>query len=101
MLDIIVLFFLLKKIGAIAKEKGVGSVKWKILTVLFWFIFESIGVDMALAWYGFGEMKNVTQLTNIIIANPGIMLFAYFCAFGGYLFIRFLLERKPDQQQQQ
>ena len=100
MLDIIVLFFLLKKIGIIAKQKGVSSIKWKILVVLFWFLFEGFGIDIALAWNGFGEIKNVIQLTNIIITNPGIMLFAYFCAFGGYLLIRYFLERRPNQQEQ-
>jgi hypothetical protein len=100
MLDIIVLYFLLKKIGLLAKEKGVSSVKWKILAVLSWFVFEGIGVDFALAWSGLGEIKNVTQFSSIIINNPGIMLFAYFCAFGGYLLVRYILERKPNQQEQ-
>ena len=100
MLDIIVLFFLLKKIGIIAKEKGVSSIKWKILVVLFWFMFAGMGVDIALAWNGFGEIKNFKQLTYIIFANPGIMLFGYFCAFGGYLLIRYFLERRPNQQEQ-
>jgi hypothetical protein len=100
MLDIIILYFLLKKIGLLAKEKGVSSVKWKILTVLSWFVFEGIGVDFALAWAGLGEIKSVTQFSSIIISNPGVMLFAYFCAFGGYLLVRYLLERKPNQQEQ-
>jgi hypothetical protein len=100
MLDIIVLYFLLKKIGLLAKEKGVSSVKWKIFAALSWFVFEGIGVDFALAWAGLGEIKNVAQFSSIIINNPGVMLFAYFCAFGGYLLVRYILERKPNQQEQ-
>jgi hypothetical protein len=99
MLDIIVLYFLLKKIGMLAKEKGVSSVKWKIFAVLSWFVFEGIGVDFALAWAGLGEIKNVTQFSSIILTNPGIMLFAYFCAFGGYLLVRYILERKPNSKE--
>ncbi len=98
MIDIIILFFLLKRIGRLANEKGVSPTKWKIFAVLSWFIFEGIGVDFALAWSGFTEIKNINQATNVILNNPGIVLFGLFCGFGGYLLVRLILERKVSKE---
>ena len=88
MFDIIALFFLCRKMGRLAMQKGLKPGLWKFYTVLSWLAAETIGVIMAVAIYG----QNVLAKDNL----TGVMLLALGCAFGGYLYIKWILEKKPD-----
>ncbi|MBS1734546.1 MAG: hypothetical protein JST02_14720 [Bacteroidetes bacterium] len=83
MIELILLFLLTRSIGKLAERKGEHPGKWKILTVLSWIAFEIFGLMLGLSLLG---NKNLV----------GLMLFGLFCAFGGYLLIRFILEKKTD-----
>ncbi len=98
MIDIIILFFLCKKIGKTAKEKGLGRLKWKLLTILCWFMFEGIGFNFALGWLGYEHINSITEMISILELNPSVMFFSLFCAFGGYLLVRFILENKETKE---
>ncbi len=98
MIDVIILFFLCKKIGKTAKEKGLGPLKWKLLTILCWFLFEGIGLNFALGWLGYERINSITEMISIVGLNPSVIFFSLFCAFGGYLLVRFLLERKETKE---
>jgi hypothetical protein len=54
-----------------------------LYTVLAWIVAEMMGVMMGLMLFG---------QENII----GIMLLGLVSAFGGYLFIKSILDKKPD-----
>lgn len=97
MLDFIILFFVCRKIGKIAKEKGIGPIKWQLLTIFSWIVFEGIGFNIALGWLGYEKINSVVELMSILRYNPGVVLFSLFCAFGGYLLVRFFLERKQPK----
>jgi hypothetical protein len=97
MIDFIILFFICRKIGRIAKEKGLGPIKWQLLTVLSWIVFEGIGFNIALGWLGYEKINSITELISILSHNSGVVLFSLFCAFGGYLLVRFFLERKEPK----
>ncbi|MEZ5427351.1 MAG: hypothetical protein R2747_13860 [Pyrinomonadaceae bacterium] len=43
MLEILILFFLTRKIGDICEDKGRSAIGFKILTVALWFVGELIG----------------------------------------------------------
>lgn len=94
MFDIIILFFLCRKIKNIAIEKNLTPTRWIIYTILAWFVCEGIGFNIAMGWNGFSNIKSVGELTMIVIGHPDIILFSLFCAFGGYLIVRKILERK-------
>jgi hypothetical protein len=98
MIDIIILFFCLKKIGKLSIEKKVNPTRWKIITVCSWFICEGIGINMALGWLGQTEITTMAQATSLLIKNPEITLFGLFSGFGGYLLIKYLLERKTVKE---
>ena len=83
MLEIIALFFLARKIGELAYEKGQPTGKWKLFLVLAWIGFEILGAIIGIVLFG-GE--------NLI----GLGLFAIACAFGGYLLVRSILMKMPD-----
>ena len=85
MLEIIALIFLCKNIGARAERKGLRPGQWKFYTVIAWIICEFFGVILGVLLFGF----NKDDLF-------GLMLFAVACAFGGYLIVRAILDKKPD-----
>jgi hypothetical protein len=83
MLEIIALIFLCKKNGNLAIQKGLKPGLWKWYTVLAWIVAEMVGVILGMGFFGQGNI-------------PGLMLIGIASAFGGYLFIKYVLERKPD-----
>ncbi len=86
MLEIIALIFLCRRIGNKAIQKGLKPGQWKFLTVVTWIVFEMVGVFIAIILFGFDR-------SNLI----GLMAFSVACAFGGYLIIQAILDKKPDQ----
>lgn len=83
MLEIIALIFLCKKNGDLASRKGLKPGTWKLYTVLAWIVAEVVGVIIGMMIFG---------QENLI----GLMLLGLACAFGGYLLVRAILEKKPD-----
>lgn len=83
MIEIIALFFLCRLNGQIATEKGLPHKRWWLNTVLGWVVAEFTGVLIGVAMFGIGNLYAVL--------GTGL-----FFAFGGYLFIRNLLENKPE-----
>lgn len=83
MLEVIALYFLCKKNGMLASQKGLNPRTWKWYTVLAWILTEMIGVIMGITFYG---------ESNLV----GVMSLGIISAFGGYLIIKFILEKKPD-----
>ena len=71
--------------GRLAISKGLQPRYWKILTIVLWICFEMIGFFVGIILFGFNK--------NDIF---WLMVFVFFCGFGGYLIIRALLEKKPD-----
>lgn len=96
MIDLILLFFLCRRIGATAARKGLKPWLWNLYTVLAWFLFEFVGFNIALAWLGYTSVQTPEQLLRILAQHPSLFLFSLFCAFGGYLLVRYRLEHRPD-----
>lgn len=83
MLDLILLYFLAKHIGQLAVKKGLPPLKWKLILICVWLLFEMMGLFFGVAFFGAG---NLTGLLALGLAS----------AFGGYLVVRRVLENKPD-----
>lgn len=88
MIDIIALIFLCKKMGNLAAQKGLKSGTWKLYTVLAWFAAEIIGLVLAVAIFG----QDIIKTDNLM----SVMAMALVSAFGGYLYIKSVLDNKPD-----
>ena len=86
-MDLIVLYFLAKRIGKLAIQKGLKSSLWKFYTVLAWIAGEMVGISMAINMFGPFTLKTV---------DWRYALMSLFFAFGGFLAIQFILEKKPD-----
>ncbi len=84
MLEIIALIYITKGIGRLAIVKGLKAGTWKIYTVLSWFITEFIGIGVGLFLLNSRD-PIALQLLGLIFA------------VGGFLIVRSILQKKPDQ----
>ena len=87
MLDIIILVFIVVHIGNKARRKGQNVFKWRLLTVVAWLTAEFIGILIGVSILGFRKET---------FAN--LMLIALVSAFGGYLLIKYNLDKYPDRK---
>ncbi len=85
MLEILVLFFLTRNIGELALKKGLPPARWKVYTILAWIVFQIIGWLLGALLFGLDPSGFF-----------GLIMFAVAVAFGGYLFVRRVLESRPD-----
>lgn len=85
MIEIIALIFLVTQIGKKAKLKGLNVLKWRMLTVAAWIGAEFLGLMLGVALLGFNE----TTLVKL-------MLIGIVSAFGGYLLVKYNLDKYPD-----
>ncbi len=83
MLEIVALFFLCKHVGQVAQRKGLSPGRWKIATILGWFIAELTGFVIAIMLFG---------KENLV----GLFLIAIMSAIGGYLIVKAQLDKYPD-----
>ena len=82
MLEIIALIYLSRRIGSLAIQKGLKPLTWKLYTIAAWITCEIIGMLIAYALFG----QNIFSIMSIALT----------AAFGGYLLVRAILEKKPD-----
>lgn len=83
MIEIIVLIFLSRHIGKLAKQKGLRPSTWQIYLVAGWILAEIIGVMVGFMLVG---PKDLISLGLIGIAF----------AFSSYFLLRSMLEKYPD-----
>jgi len=113
---ILLLLFLGYRNGARAKLKGQNPVLWGVLTVVAYIVAYVIGfavvimvfcrdaVDLnALAAPGANidavQKQFQQQVIQAFQANTLRPLTVFMISLGGYLFIRYLLERKPNKKE--
>lgn len=83
MIEIIILIFLTKNIGALAASKGLPSRKWKIWLILGWIAGELLGAMIGVMIFGPDNLFSV-------------MLIAISGALGAYFIIKNHLTGLPD-----
>lgn len=83
MLEIILLIFLARRVGAKAVAKGEPKGRWQLYLVLAWIGFEITG-----AMIGYMISRNIVSAAVLGIA----------CAAGSYLLIKYKLDQLPDKQ---
>jgi hypothetical protein len=84
MLEIIALIYLCKKTGETAARKGLPPGRWKFYVVIAWFLAEILGFFLGGMLFGSGNLF-------------GLFLFALACAVGGYLVVKAILDKIPDE----
>lgn len=84
MIEIILLFFLCKRIGKLAQSRGLKATVWVIITILTWIGMEILGIGVALMFF---EKENILS-----VALVGLLF-----GFMGYHMIHNYLQKLPDQ----
>ena len=92
-MDLIVLIFLVLYIGRKAKEKGLNPGPWKLRLVLIWLLFEVAGFLIGAQLF---QVNINSILTGKMDDLSGLSLFSFACAFGGYLIIKYKLDKTPS-----
>ena len=99
-----------------AKQKGQKGLLWGVLTIVSYIIFQAVGlyivialfcrdvVDMSILAKASGNFDAVSkqfndQVTKALMDNPLREATVFLFGLGGYLFIRFLLDRKPNKKE--
>lgn len=113
MFQIVLLAYLAFRNGVRARQKGLNVVLWGGLTVLSFFFAFALGVGIVTANF-LGESFNlqrlstlqgtereeaVKQFQDLFFANPLHFLTVILFGIGGYLLIRFILEKKPNKKE--
>lgn len=83
MLEIIALIFIVRHIGTLAIQKGQSPGTWKMYTIICWIAFEILGIVFGMLVLNQSDML-------------ALMLLGLVFAFGGFLFVRYNLLKKPD-----
>ena len=84
MIEIIILIILTQNIGRKAESKGLKVGWWKFYTVAAWVAAEILGIILAGILFGI-DASNMFSIYSIAIVS----------AFGGYLFIKYQVEKVP------
>ncbi len=80
MLEIILLIILTRKIGKIAKEKGLTAWKWKTANIVSWFGFE---LSFMLISYGYTQNLSIAMISGIL---GGLL---------GYFIVKNKIDKEP------
>lgn len=83
MLEIIILYFLAKDIGKLARKKGLKPSTWQLYLVLGWIFAEMTGVVLGILFFG---------MNNLIT----VLLIAIGFALSSYYFLHSRLNKFPD-----
>ncbi|MEI9935348.1 MAG: hypothetical protein WDM71_10995 [Ferruginibacter sp.] len=101
---IILFIIFIRKTGTLAIQKGLKPWVWRLYMAIAWVIAGSIGSGFAINYLGIDiqPAKSLSATMNDMLNLPEkdlwiISSLSLFFAFGGYLLIRAILERKPDR----
>jgi hypothetical protein len=113
MFDLILIAFLSYRNGVKAKLKEQNAILWGFVTVLAYLVFMVVGLFIVILNFCkdtvnlnmFSSLDVKTreaaqqQLLQVFAANPLHMVTVELFGVGGYLLVRYILDKKPDKKQ--
>jgi hypothetical protein len=99
-LDLILSIFLAYLNGLRAKRKGQRPGRWALFTVLAFLLLEILGGAFVIGYFYKGSLTP-DAITTYLVGHPIHSVFMWFCGFGGYLFIRYRIDKLPVQGKDQ
>ena len=97
MLEIFLSIFLAYRNAQLAKRKGQNTVVWVIITLAAFFLTYLVAGAVYIAMLYNGPL-DPKSLTEYMASHPFIMITLMFFGIGGYLIVRYILERMKDVQ---
>lgn len=112
MFDLILIAFLSYRNGARAKGKDLNPVLWGIITlfayisamvlgflvVIYTFCRDTINMDRLSGLDMKARNAVAQQVAQVFLANPLHLITVELFGIGGYLLVRYILERKPGKK---
>jgi len=111
MFDLLIALLLGINNGSRARVKGQRPWLWIFITMIFMFVGEIIGMIIVLLFFNNGVVdfralsaaspsmdQIMQQLINLFYNNMSHAALILLCSFGGYLLVRYILERMPDKK---
>lgn len=80
----------------LAKRKGQNTVVWVLITVVAFFLASAIGVAIVLALFYRGPLEP-QALQDFWVDDPLRDITSVFAGIGGYMLMKYLLDRMPDK----
>ncbi len=113
MFDIILIGFLTYRNGVKAKQKGQNAVVWGVATaiayimcmvvgffvVVYNFCKDAINLNQLSSLDTKSREAAAQQLVQVFEANPLHLITIELFGVGGYLLVRYILDRKPDKKE--
>ncbi|WMJ74738.1 hypothetical protein RCC89_16410 [Cytophagaceae bacterium ABcell3] len=94
MIEIIILFFLARKIGKEASSGGEKPFKWQAFAVLGWFTFEFMGYSLFLS--GTGVVDPVSEGMGYLVM---MLAFGLGAGYLGFLLVQKMLRKKISAEE--
>jgi hypothetical protein len=95
-MDIILLIIACFWISRRAKENGLNPTNWVLRLIGVYVVFEITGVLISFSITGVDASGGYSQLQKVMAA-----LFGFVCAVGGFLLIKYNLDKKIAQKKEQ
>lgn len=99
MFEMLLAIFCAYQNAQIAKRKAQNTVVWVIITIVSYFVFYTIGAGILVALKYNGPLEQ-TAMTKFLLDHPLMVITFMFFGLGGYLLVRYILERMPDKAEQ-
>lgn len=100
MFEILLCIFLSYRNAQLAKLKGQNTVVWVILTVVSYLVAYTISA-VALVLLLYSGPRTPEGLAEMLESKPLLMVTFMFFGIGGYMIIRYILERMPNVDQEE
>lgn len=95
MFELAISIFCAYQNAKLAKRKGQNTVVWVFITIITFFLTYGIGAGVLVSIMYDGPLEQAA-LTQFIETHPVMYVTVFFLGIGGYLLVRYILERMPD-----
>jgi Na+-driven multidrug efflux pump len=95
MFELLLSIFCSYRNAQLARRKGQNTVIWVIITMVAFFLGYFIGSVAMVSIFYRGDLTPQAMMA-FLVDRPLIVVTIMFFALGGYLLVRYILERMPD-----
>jgi hypothetical protein len=96
-MDIFLVVFLAWRNSLRARLKGQNSAVWVLITIFTYYFFEVIGFFAVFAFFYKGQPTPEGVMSFVKNLPTSTVVFIMVCGIGGYLLIRYILERMTNK----
>ena len=100
MFELLLSIFCSYRNAQLAKRKGQNSVVWVVITLAAFFVAYAIGAGIMVGALYKGPIEK-TAMMAFLESHPLLVVTIMFFGLGGYMLVRYILERMPDVKKEE